>query len=353
MQVSGASGDNFAYLCTRVRVKRLKLYRPEEIRRMIDMDLREILRHMHEGTYKEDVDALAMLYRFSTSDVIEGALNRNLGRAYTEIYHDAYGGARARIAVFLRSIDVWNMKTFLRGVHSNTEKKEVLKNMLSGGNIRWEFWEGALDASDISAYFKNTEFAKIVSMYLADKNLASVEDTLDKEYYHTLVNFVRKYQETRADKILLEYVRKEIDIRNIQTVMKLMVYAQGNKIESSLIENVFIPDGWSINLVKFKKMCESKDYEELTQNMSGMWFENYMKEIFQVCSMEHCGGYIRKLEKVLLRVAENFAVIYPISILPVLSYLLRKKTEVEEIRTIARGKAHGLTSDEIKLLLGW
>jgi V/A-type H+/Na+-transporting ATPase subunit C len=42
---------------------------------------------------------------------------------------------------------------------------------------------------------------------------------------------------------------------------------------------------------------------------------------------------------------------YPFSILPILSYLEHKRYEVNNLRTIARGKQFGLESDQIKKYL--
>ncbi|MCX8173337.1 MAG: V-type ATPase subunit [Thermoplasmata archaeon] len=346
------SGDtNFPYLCTRVKVKSLKLYSQQEIQRMIDMDVREILRFLHEGVYREEVEEGSIKYRFSTSDVIEYALNRNLGRAYTEIYRYASGGAKARMEIFLENLDIWNLKTFLRGIHSQTPKDEVLMHILSGGKYPEAFWEKAMSTDDPEQYFEKTEFGKVMKEYLAEKNLARVEDRIERDYYVRLVNYVKLHQDTRADTVFLEFVRKEIDIRNLGTAMKIMFYRQGTEDVCIASEEIFIPGGWSINHQKFRELCESKDNDEFLSQAAGLWFGNEITEIIRECG--HCSGQIKRLEHYLARIAKNFAVIYPISILPVISYLLRKKIEVEQIRIIARGKAHGLPRSEITGMLGW
>jgi V/A-type H+-transporting ATPase subunit C len=60
---------------------------------------------------------------------------------------------------------------------------------------------------------------------------------------------------------------------------------------------------------------------------------------------------MRALEKHILREATKHANIHPLSILPVLDYLLAKKSEVDNIRIIARGKEDGLDDETIKNLL--
>ncbi|MEM3396227.1 MAG: V-type ATPase subunit [Thermoplasmata archaeon] len=351
MGLNNTSGDNFPYLCTRVKVKSLKLYSLQEIQRMLDMDVREILRFLHEGVYREDVEEGSIKFRFSTSDVIEYALNRNLGRAYTEIYGYALGGAKTRMGIFLENLDIWNFKTFLRGLHSQTPKEEVLKHILNGGKYSESFWEKAQGAEDIAHYFAKTEFGKLITEYLEEKNLARVEDKIDRDYYIRLEKFVKSYQETRADRVFLEFVQKEIDLRNLATAMKIMFYRQGSEEVSIASGDIFIPGGWSIKYQKFKGLCESKDATEFLSQTSTLWFGTEINRIISEC--EHCSGQIKRLEHYLTKIAKSFAVIYPISILPVISYLLRKRIEVEQIRIIARGKAHELPRNEILGMLGW
>ncbi|MGC8913559.1 MAG: V-type ATPase subunit [Thermoplasmata archaeon] len=347
------ASDNFPYLCTRIKVKTLELYTREELQRMLDMDVREILRYLHEGTYKEEIEKGSIEYRFSVSDVIEYALNKNLSRSYIEIYRMASAGAKVRLEAFLSKLDAWNLKTYLRGLHSHATREEILKHMFGSGKYSEEFWRNAMEAQDIEKYFEKTEYREIVREYLAEKNLTKIEDLIDRNYYINLLANAKKMQFSRADMVFVEFVQKEIDLKNLQTAMKIIFYRQSTTASmENLIESSYIPGGWSISPQKFRKFCESKDYEALLQNIGGMWFEKEMRAIFSECKGS-CSIQINRLEYYLAKIAENFSVIYPISILPVISYLLKKRIEVENIRIIARGKSHGLSREHIIELLGW
>ena len=60
---------------------------------------------------------------------------------------------------------------------------------------------------------------------------------------------------------------------------------------------------------------------------------------------------LRSLEKHVLREASRHANLHPLSILPVLDYMIAKRNEVDNIRIIARGKESGLDNDVIRNLL--
>ncbi|MES3160174.1 MAG: V-type ATPase subunit, partial [Halorubrum sp.] len=50
----------------------------------------------------------------------------------------------------------------------------------------------------------------------------------------------------------------------------------------------------------------------------------------------------------LLAYGDRLGTIHPVSVTPVISYILAKEREVENIRAIARGKEAGLPADEIE-----
>jgi V/A-type H+-transporting ATPase subunit C len=63
------------------------------------------------------------------------------------------------------------------------------------------------------------------------------------------------------------------------------------------------------------------------------------------CSSKCFSG---KMELSLIDLASRYSISYPLSILPILTFLLRKRSEVENIRLIARARSHGLSREEIK-----
>jgi len=57
------------------------------------------------------------------------------------------------------------------------------------------------------------------------------------------------------------------------------------------------------------------------------------------------------MKRHVLREAETFSHVYPLSVLPIIDFMVRKKNEVDNIRIIARGKQSGLDTETIKKLL--
>jgi len=60
---------------------------------------------------------------------------------------------------------------------------------------------------------------------------------------------------------------------------------------------------------------------------------------------------VAALDKQLILSAQSFSHRYPLSVLPVVDYVLRKKVEVDNLRVLALGKAAGLPEATLKELL--
>ena len=63
------------------------------------------------------------------------------------------------------------------------------------------------------------------------------------------------------------------------------------------------------------------------------------------------GALMRRVEKLHLLEAARYAHLQPLSILPILDYIVLKDREVQNIRIIARGKESGLSNEVLRDLL--
>lgn len=57
------------------------------------------------------------------------------------------------------------------------------------------------------------------------------------------------------------------------------------------------------------------------------------------------------MDKYKIAQAKKFSHMYPLSVIPIIDYMIHKENEVSNIRMIARGLENGLNKDTIKGLL--
>jgi V/A-type H+-transporting ATPase subunit C len=124
-----------------------------------------------------------------------------------------------------------------------------------------------------------------------------------------------------------------------------------DNIEPDKIKALFISEG-DLSRKQFNMLADTHDFKQFVTELARLPSYDYISDqITSIGESNTMGNIIHELEKRYIMKADTFSRLYPLSILPVLNYIIRKKIEVDNLRIIARGKSSGLTEDRIKQLL--
>jgi V/A-type H+-transporting ATPase subunit C len=333
----GASTNiKYAYIVARVRAMKGKLIPKEMYPKFLNMDIPEITRFIGESEYKADVDELGKKYR--GLDLIEHALNQNLALTYRKLIDVSQNEANRLIIEYLRSWDIWNIKTILRGKFSGASEEEILEDVVSGGQLRYR------DLSDIVkigtmegviAAFAKTPYYPALENYKGD--LAQIENALDRLYYSNLIEAVT----TTGNNLFLKFLKTEIDLKNLKMLFRM----KRAEMERDDIIKLLIPGGMELKdsdlsrlaalpVSEFVRVLEEYSYWDAISDISS--------ELTSLINIE------TRLDKYGLLYASRISHYYPLSILPILDYIVSKKLEVDNIRIIVRGKETNLPEDIIR-----
>lgn len=329
----------YAYITGRVRAMKTKLVPNEMYSRMLSMDVSEIARYLEETQYKEEIDSLAK--DFSGSELVEHATFANLAKTYSKLLEVSIDEPQFLILEYLRRWDVWNIKTILRGKFYGASDAEILKYIVPAGELNLEFLDGLAKKESINEVISaldGTDFAVALSKY-DGKMLASVENALDQLYYFRMERAVGGTLSVGGG-LLLKYVRREIDIRNLITLFRM------NKagIEASIIHENLIPGG---KLGDDMSRMAGQPFNEFIRGLEGYPFWSAISDVASG-EMESVSRVETRLKAYLVRYAWALSNYHPLSILPVLGYIVSKETEVSNIRKVVRGKEAGLPSELIE-----
>ena len=183
----------------------------------------------------------------------------------------------------------------------------------------------------------STDYYEALAQY-DGQMLSSVENALDKLYYFRMERAVGGTLSVGGG-LLLKYVRKEIDVKNLVTLFRM------NKagIEASVIQENLIPGG---KLHEELSRMAGQSYNEFVRGLEGYPFWSAISDVAAE------GGSVSRIEArlraYLVRYAWALSNYHPLSILPVLGYIVSKDTEVSNIRKIVRGKEAGLSAELIE-----
>jgi V/A-type H+-transporting ATPase subunit C len=329
----------YAYITGRVRAMKTKLIPGEMYPRMMAMDISEIARYLEETQYKDEIDALSKDY--SGVELIEHATFANLAKTYRRLLEVSIDEPSFLILEYLRRWDVWNIKTLIRGKFYGASDTEIVKYLVPAGELSPDFLSELAkkdSVQEVISAFDGTDYASALSQY-DGKNLASLENALDKLYYFRMERAVGGTLSVGGG-LLLKYVRREIDIKNLITLFRM----NRAGIDAAVIQENLIPGG--------------KFYDELTR-MAGQPFGEFLRGLegypfwssisdVATADIEAVSRIEARLKAYLIRYAWALSNYHPLSILPVLGYMVSKETEVANIRKIVRGKEAGLPAELIE-----
>jgi V/A-type H+-transporting ATPase subunit C len=343
--------SNYPYICARVKAKKSFLLSKDTFNRMLVMDLPAIGRYLGETQYREEISALGAEYSGAT--LIELGISQNLAKTYSDILSYSVGHARELVSEYLHRWDIYNLKTVLRGKLTNAPVDEIREILIPAGSLKPDFINQLIQSSSWEELIDRLKQQSVVYVdpdmlrsSISSGKLAALEDVLDKEYYSSLLKSIK--ETTISERRFLDFMRREIDIVNLKAMFKL-------KSEGSIGESLaqyFVPGGTEFKMDRLTKMAAFEGMKELMDEFrQSTYAESMRADIEKFEGDEDISSLLRALDRVLLNTAHKFSHLYPLSVLPVLDYVLAKKTEVDNIRIIARGKESGLKTELIKNLL--
>ncbi len=342
MSTTGSS--NPEYVNARVRARRAALFSDDEYRKLVRMTPSEIARYMEESEYEREINELGA--RHSGVDLIEYALNRNLAKHFDDLLRFSEGQIYDLIARYLRKFDAWNVKTVLRGVYSGASGESIETDLIQAGEFDETLLDRLLEAStieDVITVLEGTIFGEPLEAAFEEFEdngvLVPLENAVDRIFYEELLGELPSGEPVELYK---EFLEAEIDFRNAINALRLA--RSGAEIDPSAY---FIDGG---------KLFKARDLDALVNNpeelISRIRDSQYGKELSEpLDSLESADSLIefeRALESVLLKYSRRLGNVHPLSVCPVVAYILMKEREVENIRAIARGREAGLSETEIE-----
>ncbi len=337
---------NYPYVTARVKAKKALLLPKDAYAKLLQMSIPEIARFLGEGQYKEEMVTLGA--RYDGVELLERATRSNLSRIFTQIIEFSEGRLREMVARFLDRWDVWNIKTILRGRFYGALEEEIVENLLPAGSLSRRFLESLVameEVSDVVNALAETLYGPVLVGLPTGleevRSMGPYEDLLDKVYYETLLAAVPPTPEPQ--RLFHNFVRMEIDVVNTKTLLRI------RGLEEVAKRGIFIRGGLTFTAEEMREMV-SMELPTLLDRLRRAPFYEELAPHLQEEELRLVQG-TRAMERWLLSQAAKGANLHPLSILPVLDYLVAKTREVENLGIIARGKAHGLARNVIKDML--
>ena len=345
---AGGRASNYEYVIARVRSRRASLFDDDDYRKLVRMGTSEIARFMEETEYETEMNALGA--RYGGSDLVEYALNRNLAKHFADLLEWSEGALYDYIARYLRKFDAWNVKTVVRGLYAGSDAAEVEDDLIRAGEFTERRLDALLNAGSIEEVVEQLDdtifgasLAGAFEVYEAEGVLIPLENAVDRAFYETLLDGLPANPEIDSPTgLYVEFLQTEVDFRNLRNALRLA--RSGADVDPA---EYYIEGG---------KLFDEQSLAQLTANMDGLvsavrdstYGDDLDDALAALENAENLIEFERALDAALLAYADTLSNRYPLSVCPVLSYVLAKEREVDNIRAIARGREAGLGPDEIE-----
>ncbi|MFB6136489.1 MAG: V-type ATP synthase subunit C [Halobacteriaceae archaeon] len=337
---------NYEYVVTRVRHRRASLFDEEDYQKLLRMGSGEIARFMEETEYEREVNELGS--RYAGVDLIEYALNRNLARHFDDLLRWSEGVLYERVARYLRKFDAWNLKTALRGVYSEANADEIADDFIRAGEFDDQYLsrlanaasvEEVVDLADGTTFGAALEEAE--SRYEETGMLVPLENAVDRTYYEGLLENADADPGGESSRYV-QFLQAEIDFRNVRNALRLA--RSGSDLDPV---EYYIEGGRLFRPAELRQLVTNTD--ELVARLRDSTYGDELDEALdELEDAESLIGFEHALDAALLEYADHLSHVFSLSVSPVLSYVLAKEREVENVRAVARGREAGLTREEIE-----
>ncbi len=340
---------NYAYTVTRVKAKKSLLFKEEDYNKMLLMSVPEISRYMSESGYQKEMSELAN--KLDGIDLVEYAAYLNMSRAFTSILDASNGDLHTMIYAYLEKWNIWNVKIIIRGKSFGLVERHIREDFVPAGSLKEAQLEKLLALSTIEEIL--TEYGRMDSVNIPDDvkssynetgSLSGIDDFLDKFRYARILESIIPNSKPKA--AVLDYMRREIDLVNFSTIMKLKVEG----IYGEAVMQYIVPNGKQLDK---KKALQLANIPKLSAVSTEAAQFDFYEDIVDLMVMPESS--IREIESALnrykMRIAKKFSNMNPLSVAPVIDYMINKEREISNILAIARGIQSGLPSEKIKGLL--
>ncbi len=336
---------NYEYVVARVRHRRASLFSDDEYRKLLRMGTGEIARFMEETQYEDAVNALGS--RFSGVDLVEHALNETLASDFQDLLRYSEGRLYEQVVRYLRKFDAWNVKTVLRGLYSDASEAEVREDLIDAGEFEDEFLDRLVAAESIESVVEllddtlfETYLEGAFEAYEESGTLVPLENAVDRAYYENLVPDASARGE--AAQLYREFLEAEIDFRNVRNALRLA--RSGADVDPA---EYFIDGGALFDRKEVGQLVADRS-TLVSRIRESKYGDELSRALDELEDAESLIGFEHALDRALLEYSDHLSYVYPLSVCPVLAYILAKEREVDNIRAIARGREAGLSEAEIE-----
>jgi len=343
----------YDYGNTRLRAQISRLLDIQTLEEFAELrSLDSLISALTRTAYKESIEtALTFAHGYSC---LQEAINlelRNLVYALTRYYE---GVAHKKInLIFLRD-DVLNIKAILRGIFYESHIEEIVRSFSSLGTISDSILRQLAQSQDINEAINrmivyNLPMAQVLLDLRSghgDVSFPQIELELEKWYFSQ--GFVETGKNTDDCRIMQKALAIEADIVNLNTILRFISSAESLTKKSEDMNQYLIPSG-NIQTRKLMTMMKRTSIEESIRVLFTTEYGKFLRKALDCYHETHLlSEFENQIRMYALEWSAGLPRLFPLGIGVALGFTALKKSEIRNIRWIAKGIQAGFSPSEIR-----
>ncbi len=325
--------SSYPYVNARVRAMRSKLLTPGDYRKLESMSLNEVAAFLQQHAYKDAVDRFGDT--LTGAQLLEAALRSDLYATYQKLVRISPEDVATVLDAYFTTYTRENVKTAVRSIHAGEPvTKEDLPYPLHANTDLIAAANNAETLHDLVQTL-TLPHGQLLSTALEnrDPSLESVEHAIDQYFYTTLLHIAD--QLPSQGERFKAFLYREAEIRNISFALRCKKHGKTD------VETRLLPLPNRHTHVNLEHVTSADSYDAAVQHVKDAKIGGYIDGTSLTAAENGLRRY--HLEKAAEMLHRD-----PLSINPVLGYLIAKQTEVENLQAIVHAKHHDLSPSFLK-----
>ena len=329
------------YTFARVSVMKAHLLKGEEYHTLMKMGLHEAINFIQERVCKEEKQELPG-GKIGVGDV-EWILNRHLEKVFDKLRRISKHELKLIINNYLKRYDVEDIKTILRAKYTNLPEEKISTLLFAAGALTREELQRCIEKESMQDVLKEASKLGVGgAVQNKSEQLGEIEDSLDRAYYHEMLELARRIPK---DKFMKEFIEQELEIKSLINTLRVQQTKQ--KHQDSRQQTVPLPV--SPGFRKRLELLTRKNIAEAPHIFAGTPYQKVLEEgLAQYQETQSLGKLKTMLRVWLLRKTLGLMKKKLGSIEYLFGYMFAKETEVKNLSIIIKGKQTGLEQSFIE-----
>lgn len=339
------------YAVARLRGMRSHLFEQALYERLIAAsDVGAVVKELMETEYAPDLES--ELVHGRTSAVVDEALKDNMVRAYRKVLSFLDPRSRKLLSTLLGRWDVFNIKTILRGAHSQVPFDEIRASLLPAGYLGTTELEALARIEDVRAIIDTMAMWKLV--YAAPLRQAYPEYSNDGQLVPLELALDRQYAEWAAERLVGEtddvvaarrVLGTQVDTLNLVTVLRMIK----EEVGAENAARYYLAGGRVIRPEQYASLARLSDVDELLDALKTTPYGPALDQVAtRYLEKQSIAVFERALEELLMLRALGSGIRDPHGVGVAIAYLWGKQNEVTNVRIIVQGKEVGMPPERVR-----